>query len=342
MSIAATVLDDYVLSYDESNLDLNEHRRSTYGAFDTFVTDTPNLIPGHQSLIAGRASERRPTRIPVLNRKTFTSDTSRTCSAETDVLTSAEVTLTWATKRLGFVMIPSQHKDNQISYQNEFNHSLGAIERTWAEELDTLGAAHLETSKAAVNNADGNPYAVASNAMVVPEADGELFYNELSSIMNQNDLTGPYNVVGSTRQRALVRQYSSQGTSNAENREFQFGDYNFAYSNRVTVNSGDRDTVYAMPSASLAYLSWIDIDSRMDHESGDGKEWFVQDLPLLGHSVGVLFQSTCGDKSAVLTGLDATLVESFSFSFDYVFVSAYNSSSGTLPGSIYSARFSKT
>ena len=343
MSLAATVLNDYVLSYESSNLDLNEHRMSVYGAYSTFVGDTPNLIPGYQELIAGRASERRPTKIPVLQRLSYgTPSSSRSCTAETQESTSAFVTPTWATLRLGFQMIPSQYKDNHIGYQADFNNKLKGLERKFLETLDTAGTTHLETNKASKNNADGNPYTVASDAMVVSKADNDLFFNEASPIMKANDLDGPFNVVGSTRMEALVRQYSSQGTSNSENRAFQFGDYSFSYSNRVTVNTGDRDTVYLMPQASLGYLSWIDIDSRMNHESGDGKEWFVQELPMLGHSVGVLYQSTCGDKSATLTGLDATKVESFQFSFDYVFVSAYNSDTTNLPGSIYSARFSKT
>jgi len=342
MSLAATVLNDYVLSYDQSNLDLNEQRLSLYGAYATFIKDTPNLVPGYQELIAGRASARRPTKIPVMNKLTFTTGSARSCTAETQESTSAFSTPSWTTISVGFQMIPAQYQDNEIAYQNDFAHKMRHLERTLAEALDTAAAAHLEANKAPVNNADGNPYTVASNAMIVPEADNELFFNELGPIMSSNDLTGPFNVVGSTRSQALVREYSSQGQSNAENRAFQFGGYSFAYSNRVTVNTGDRDTIYAMPEASLAYLPWVDIDARLEHTSGDGKEWMVQELPLIGHNVGVLYQSSCGDKSSTLTGLDATKVESWQFSFDYVFISAYNSSSSTLPGSIYSARFSKT
>lgn len=342
MSLAATVLNDFVLAYNRSNLDLNEQRLSNYGAYEMFRKDTPNLIPGYQELIAGKTSGRRPTKIPVLNKLTYTTGSARTCSAQTKASTSAFVTPSWTTITGGFDMIPAQYTDNYIGYLDDFSHKMRHLQRTFAEAMDTAGAAHLEANKAAVNNADGNPYTVAANAMVVPQADNELFFNELGPIMGQNDLLGPFNVVGSSRLEALVRQYSSQGTSNAENRAFQFGDYSFAYSNRVTVNAGDRDTIYAMPESSLAYMPWVDTDAKMGHESGDGKEWMVQNLPLLDHPVGVLYQSTCGDKSATLTGLDATLVESFLFSYDYVFLSAYNSSTGTLPGSIYSARFSKT
>ena len=97
-----------------------------------------------------------------------------------------------------------------------------------------------------------------------------------------------------------------------------------------------------MPSGSLAYLSWVDIDSRMSHTSGDGKEWYVQELPLLGHNVGVLFQSTCADKSSLLSGLNATLVESYDFSFDRAFVTAADAIATPNAGVIYGIEFLKT
>ena len=59
MSLAATRLDPWRLRYDASNLDFWEHRLSNYGAFATFQSDTPNLIPGYQELIANRTAEVR-------------------------------------------------------------------------------------------------------------------------------------------------------------------------------------------------------------------------------------------------------------------------------------------
>jgi hypothetical protein len=97
-----------------------------------------------------------------------------------------------------------------------------------------------------------------------------------------------------------------------------------------------------MPVGSLAYLSWIDIDAQMGNKSGDGKEWYEQELPLLGHKVGVLFQSSCADKSSLLTGLEATLMENYSFSFDRAFTSSYDSTITTDAGVIFAIEFAKT
>lgn len=337
MSLVATRLDEYALAYSRSNLDAWEHRLSNYGAFATFQADTPNLIPGYAELVANRTAEVRTVRIPVINRKDFTTASERTCDALSHELTSAYVTPSWTTIKTGFNMRPAEHYNNYISYQDAFNNKMLNMQRTLAAALDTAAYTHLNANMSGVNNADGNPYTVAANSMIVPAADNELFLNELGSILAANDLPQDgINVVASPRFQALVREYSAQGTANAENRMFQFGGYNFAYSNRVTVAAGDRDTVFAMPQGSLAFLSWVDPDALHNHKSTDGKEWTTAMLPLLGVEAGVLYQSTCTDAStAIGTGYEATLSESWMFSFDYSFNSAYNSSTGTLPGAIF-------
>jgi len=342
MTLVLTRLNEYTLAYERSNIDAAEHRLSNYGAYETYRKDTPNLIPGYAELVANRPHEVRTVRIPVINRGSYTTSSSRNCNADTVENTSTFVEPSWTTIETGFQMLPAQYGDNYIRYQADFNRKMEDVQRTFLTTLDTAAYTNLNTAKSAVNAADGNPYTVASNIMIVPEEDAQLVFNELGPIMEANDLFAPFNVVGSTRLQALVREYSSQGTSNAENRAFQFGDYNFAYSNRVAVATGYRDTIFCMPVGSLAYLSWVDPDARAGHKSGV-YEWYTQFMPLLGHDVGVLYQSTCGDKSSTIgTGSEATLVESYQFSFDYSFNYPYNSDSTTYAGSVFRANISKT
>lgn len=337
MSLVATRLEEYTLAYNQSNLDAWDHRLSQYGALATFQKDTPNTIPGYETLVAERKAEVRTVRIPVIQRKDFTTAAERTCSAISHELTSAYVTPSWTTLKTGFNMRKAEHYNNHIDYQSAFNNKMLNMERTLLAALDTLGYTHLNTNVSAVNEADGNPYTVVANSMVVAAADNELFLNELGQVFAQNDLPSEgINIVASPRFQALVREYSSQGTSNAENRAFQFGGYNFAYSNRVAIATADRDVVFAMPQGALAFLTDVDPDSANNHRSTDGKEWSTAMLPRLGFEVGVLYQSTCTDASSSIgTGYEATLSESWMFSFDYSFNSAYNSDAVTLPGVIF-------
>ncbi len=346
MPINATRLDEYRLAYDRSNLDAWEHRRSTYGALATYQKDTPLLIPGFQDLVDNRPHQLRTVSIPVINRTTFTTASERTCSALTHEITSAFVTPTWTTLKVGFNMTPAEHKNNYLTYQDVFNKKMTNMQRDLLAALDTLAVTNLNANITSVIAANGNPYAVIANALQVPAADNDLFFNELGAILEQDDFPSDgINVVASPRTQSLVREYTSQGISNDENRAFQFGGYNFAYSNRVSavVPTGYRDTVFALPQGSLAFLTDIDPDAEMGHSSTDGKEWSTTVLPLLGFKVGVLFQSTCADKSTALgTGYEATLSESWHFSFDYSFNVAYNSDSTTFAGPIHKAQFSTT
>lgn len=340
--LAATVLDSYRAQYSQQQMDKHEHRASIYGALDAFIMDTPNLVNAAE-LEAAKMAQDHAVTIPVLKKKTFTTTTTRSCTGLTNSNVSAYVTPSWATKVVGFHMVPSQYGDNYIKYQDDFNKKILDLQIHLLAELDTLAYTNLNTNKSAVNNADGNPYTVASNTMAVPYSDREQFFNEMESIMTQNDLLGPYNVVGSPRLNALVRHLANQGAGNDVNYTYEFMGYRFMYSNRVTVAAGDMATAFIMPTGSLGFLTWIDPDARMGNRAPDGKEWSTIYLPLLGFEVGLLYQGTCGDNSTEAgNGFEASMIENFNFSFDYSFINAYNSDSATYPGTIFKAGISKT
>ena len=197
MSIAATRLDEYRLAYDRSNLDAWEHKQSNYGILATYQKDTPNTIPGYNDLVTNRTAEVRTVSIPVINRTTFTTASSRSCDALTHEMTSAYVTPSWTTLKTGFNMTPAEHQNNYIKYQDLFNKKMNHMQITLAAALDALGYTNLNANKSQVVAADGNPYTLVGNDLVVPAADNELVFNEVGSIMEQDDFpsTG-LNVVG--------------------------------------------------------------------------------------------------------------------------------------------------
>jgi hypothetical protein len=345
MAYASTEFDEFRLAYERSNLDKHDNRFSVYGAYSTFVKDTPNLIPGYAEFIAGRASAARTVSIPILTRETLSTSSSRTCTATANQGTSAYVTPSWTTVESGFMMVPAEHADNYIGYTPAFQHQINAVQKAFLLALDTAAAAYLVANKTLSGGyaAAGNPFTITGGYMQVPLAYHDTFFDELSGIMLSNDITEQeINIVGSPRVKPLVDYYSNQGAGNDVNLGFQFGGFSFAYTNRVAVSTALLGTAFACPRGSLAYLPWIDIDARMGHKSGDGKEWYTEELPVLGQNVGVLYQSTCGDKSGLLSGLEATLVESYMFSFDYAFTSSYDASTSSDAGVIFGIDFVKT
>jgi hypothetical protein len=343
MAYAATVLDEFRLSYEKSNLDAHDNRFSNYGAYATFLKDTPNLIPGYAEFVAGRASAARTVSIPVLTRETLSTGSERSCTPTYNQATSAFVTPSWTTVETGFKMVPAEHIGNYIGYQAAFNQQAKAVEKAFLLDADTDAVAYLVANLTYADAAKGNPFFQTAYYMQVPLAFHDTFFQDLKDIMFANDIDADagINIVGSHRVRGLVEYYSNQGPANSANLTFQYNGFDFAYSNRCAIGTALLGVAYAMPKGSLAYLSWVDIDSREGHKSGDGKEWYEQELPLLGHNVGVLFQSSCYDGSSLLTGLNATLMENWSFSFDRAFTSSYDATITTDAGVIFGIEFAK-
>jgi len=336
MALSATKLDAYRATVEASGVDQWENRFSNYGAFSRYLEDTPSLIADGGAMVANRKGEDRTMSFTVIKRESFSANSSRTCTAGTQDSTSAYVTPSWTTWQYAVKVVPSQYENNYVTLQADFNHKMETLERTILYDLDTAAVTSLEANLSEVNNASGNPYAFASSISTVTTTDQDYFLNELMSQMMHNDLPPDrVNVIASPRFATYVDRYVNQGSGNDENRMFQFAGKAFSYSNQITVATSYHSVVYAAPPGSLGFLSWIDPDSRLGHESGDGKEWYTQMLPKAGINVGVLYQSTCADNSAKQGGLEASLTESYSFSFDYMFTTAYNSTPSTNPGNIF-------
>jgi hypothetical protein len=344
MAYAPTVLDEFRLAYEKSNLDAHENRFSMYGAYATFVKDTPLLIPGYAEFIAGRKSAARTASIPVLTRETLSTAATRSCTPTYNQGTSAFVTPSWTTVEAGFMMVPAEHEGNYIGYQSAFNHQMDAVQKAFLLDADTDAVAYLVAHLTYADAAKGNPFFQTAYYAQVPLAFHDTFFDEWESVMLANDIdfNKGINMVGSHRLRSLVEYYSNQGPGNNANLGFQYRNFNFAYSNRAAIGTALLAVAYAMPVGSLAYLNWVDIDARIGSKSGDGKEWYEQELPLFGQNVGVLFQSSCADKSGLLTGLEASLMENWSFSFDRAFTSSYDATITTDAGVIFGIEFAKT
>jgi hypothetical protein len=338
MSLATTVLDEYRLGLERSKLDVAENRMANYGAFDTAIKDTPNLVPGYQELINERIDADRTASVVVMQAFNPTTSASRSCTAATADSTSAYETPSWTTIETGFFMNKARNLSNHVDYQADFNHKLNGVARVFLDAVDTAVVTHLEANKTTTNAADGNPFTVTSNSMVVPLADHDTFFNEVNQIYMQNDYPAgqTMNVVASPRMSSIIRYYANQGAANSANYAFQFAGFNFGYTNNISISATtDVGILYVMPVGTIAYLSWIDPDCRIGQKNGDS-EWTTMMLPQLGHQIGVYYQPACYDYSGTVTGLERTKSEHYEFSFDYSVISSYIST-GAEP--IFKANF---
>lgn len=95
---------------------------------------------------------------------------------------------------------------------------------------------------------------------------------------------------------------------------------------------------YAISQGSLGMLQRFERDCLLGTVSGDGHEWGIATLPLLGLPVGTYFYDSVGNYSGIAGAATADMVrtrkEHYGFAVDIAFVTPYNSDPSTLASPI--------
>lgn len=317
--------------------DKNESRPSRYGAFDFMMEDgmSPQSIFSDDVRNKIRNSFGNSVQIPVLDAKDVTIGNVRSCTIADDENNSALITLTFVTYAFGFTMYPGQFKNNDIGYQADFSRKLNDYLIKFAATLDSQAVATFETNKNQYWADLAVYYPQVGDALQVTAAQQNDYYNQLQAIKETQDFYGDIKVVSSTSGSPLVRRLDNQGAGNGVNENFQIAPYDWMWSNRVLNGAGIRSTQYAITEGSTAIETRIDPDSEAGHKVGEQIEWAAVDVPLPGSAnslrMGSLYRQDCVDASGIQTpntgvaGLTASLKESFQWSVDMVFATAYNS-----------------
>ena len=321
--LAATALNEYRAKYAGSNLDKAENRGSGFGLLSLAKRDTPNII-SEAEIVKARGNAARATKIPVLQKISFTPGSVRTCTPETKYSTSALVTITWATLFNGFHMIPSQYENNEVGYIEDFKHKLQQLELQWAKTIEAAIYTKLDAVKSTTFTADGSPFDFTGSVIQIPAAYTKTYLDELYASLMADDFSAPFNMVASPGVMPVNNFFANQGQANSENTAYQFGDYSFDYSNRVTKTTGARGTFFVMPKGSLGMLTWVDPDARRKAKIAEGNYWDTFSMPMLGVDAGLHVLMACGDNGTEAgSGLEASVTENFMFSMDYAFVTPY-------------------
>lgn len=349
MSLQATLMQNLRAKY-AGTLDKNEERLSRYGGYELFRQDTfsENSIVDEDILTKAANSIGNTLDIPVINASDITITNARTCTLAVDESESALVTVVFVTYQFGFTLTPASYKNNDIKYEQDFQKKMLRAARVFAVELDNTAITQIETDKTTVTDSSfvgvGAKYgALVGDAIQVSAAQSQFFFNDLSTIMEEDDYLELYNVLGSTTLKSQVALYANQGGSNAENSLFQYGDYNFTYSNRVVVDTAGlkESTLYCMPKGTLATFNRNTPDCEAGTKIAEGEFYDVINLPVVDLNVGLHYKRECADSSGLNGGGQAFLAdavkETWIMSTDVAFITAYNSQPGVDPSPIHKA-----
>ena len=339
MSLLTTLMQNLRSDYT-GQFDKNEIRSSRYGALNLFKDDTAtNPIFDPETIANISRSYGNNVVVPVLDAQTIasTSGYTRTCAIADSENDSALVTLTFTSYGWRFSMTPATHYNNDVNMAQDFTRKMNKFALQFAADLDSACLAQLSTAKNQLwTNVAPDYYAQAADALQVPQADKNDFYNQLEAIMSQMDFYDQVNIVASTNHVPDVRRYAAQGTGNATNLAFQLDQrgYKWYPTNRLTNASGKDSTLYAVEAGSTFIMNRNDADTAIGHSiGGDYKVWSEELEPITGMVMGTFFQQDCADASglggAATAGNTRSLKQGYEFSTDVVTATVYNSDLAT-------------
>ncbi len=327
-------------------IERDEWRYTRYGLLTAVkeMTASPNSIINEDLMTKAKESEGRDLKIPVYKIGDIAITNARSCEINDLENTTEMVPVTWTTLVAGFHMKKSEYHNNLVSYEMDFGKKLAKLDNAFAKAVEQLIFAKLDTIKSGVSNSNilSANYPFTADTMQVASAQQETFFNDLSVIMEEDDFYSmPFKVLSSTGLKPSVTHYGNQGANNDENLTYQFGNFDFRFSNHVVDGAGKKATGFIMNDGDMGIMTHINVDAVMGNETSDGTKWETAFLDVFGFNVAVMHKSTCKDLSGVagLSHLKATHVEEFEFSIDVALVNTYNSDPATKAGGVKKFEF---
>lgn len=349
MSLIATYLQDIRVNYP-SNLDRQENRTTRVGLLESALMQTngPNSIISPDLMSEAKESEGRNLDIPVMTKGNVTIENTRSCTIGGGESDSDLVRVVWKTARVDIAMVKAQYATNQVKYLYDLNKKIREAVEELNVEIETDIELALDANKTQVFNSSipTSKYSVVGDTIQVTEDQLKFFFNDIEAINFADDFyESETYIVGNHTVMPYVSQFINQGGGNSENQQFQFAGKNFTFTNRIANGAGVNATGYFMPEGSIGLLSRVAIDARLGNKTTDGTEWSEERIPGLPFTVGMMYKSTCANKTALNAGLghlEATMVESWQMSFDYAILTPFNSDLATKPSAIRKFEFIPT
>lgn len=317
-----------------TNIDKNEFRASRYGAWDVFAQQTgdPAGIITPDMIEIARQSIGSTYQVPVIDFDAGVSiGSTRSVTIGDSENTSQMVTITFVTLAWGFTVVPALYWNNEIKIQRDFETKFTKYLNELAAHLDTLACAALDSEKNTVF-ADTLGYTVAGDNIQAKWKQREFILGDLVPIFAANDFYNQLHIIGNGGIESVVRNLTEKDLYNEINKQLQYADKVFHFTNRISNGAGTYGTAFAVPSGSLGVLTRVEREALLRTPSRTGHEWDVERLPLVDIEVGTYFYESVGDFNTIAGAASADLTrakkEHYGFAFDVAFVTPYNSRPG--------------
>ena len=317
------------------NFDKNENRDNATGASEIYMkqsNDTLSLLDDELRALIERGFD-NTIQIQVFDHEDVVIGDTRSCEMIIQGPDSKIITITPYTVVIGFDMVPSQHNNNDITYQALFNKKLTNRLLRLKDFLDEQRVAQLEANKNQFYPQELlDFYPEIGDALQVSQAEKNDFYNNGTAIMKTMRFLGDPDVLVNPIGMPLVARLMNQGSQNGINESFQMVDYRMWHvSNNVTNGAPDiESTGYIVAPGTVATHSRLDPDCIAERGVEGWKKWSVtRNVPIVNMDMGLYYQADCSNEQALqeqgTEGLTRTYRESFEWSADIFDITVYNS-----------------
>ncbi|MDR2084336.1 MAG: hypothetical protein LBP67_05015 [Bacteroidales bacterium] len=329
MSLIATRIQDWRIQVPK--FDENMHRVGTYGALDLFVSQTEAADSFITPELRNRAIQSIGTNIdiPVIDYNgNVTVSNVRSCTIEDAENTSALYRVVFATYAVGFTQTPVLYHNNDIGYARDFNAKMTAHISALAKTLDVAAIAALETNKTQVFG-DKLFYDESANTLGVKWDYRENFMGDIPVLFNANDYSfGDIHLVSNSGIESNIRKMAEWGANNSQNKQLQYADKFFHFTNNLTNEDSVFATAFAVRGNQLGYLTRSGRENLARTRSND-TEWDIVNMPILNMPVDTYYYTDKGDKSTLAgeasSDMNCVITEHFGFWIDVAFIVKYNS-----------------
>lgn len=345
MSLIATRTQEMRLRNPQ--VDKNMSRLTEWGALDFFLSQTnaPDSMLTDETKRRAFSSMGTDIKIPVIDYDgTVTVANERTCVIADAENTSKLMAVVWKTYAFGFTMVPTMFNNNEIDYQKDFEKKMLKFSRKFLDKVDKDAIAALEAAK---TQKFGNLlyYTQTANDVQVNYMQRNDILGDLHPMFRSMDYSGQLHIVGDTGVDAIVRKLEQHGIYNDVNKQLEYANKIFHFTNNMVLESENFAQFYAIESGNVGMLTRVDREALRRATSKAGHEWDVINFPFAGFQVGTHYYESVGDQSeiagAATADMKCNIKEHYGFSVDIAFVVAYNSAPATVSNPIMKVEIKK-
>lgn len=269
-------------------------------------------IPDAQEL---RTSPLRPVEIYFKNKIAAGSGTAKAAAHTGSIGDTTSLSVTYVQTVETFSVPLKIGANNVFTRQELFNDMYAQHWRNLRTRQDIAALAYLYAHRCQLSAAVVNARAASANAgswdetnyaLPIDQVNEKLFMQYAKSFMNAQFYTGPYDMVSDLQIARGFEYEKNQGSSNANNFAFQFGDVSVYQTQQVIDAAYSQGATLIMPKGTFAGLNWNEQANRIGYGSTGndsiGMLGTVEDPMGTGAVADISMYSARADTSANTTG----------------------------------------